>query len=151
MFGLRRFRFRSPERNREAMDRRLALIQRVVRSAVVEAESESKGLRMRIARMRRSVMSLLGQVEEREPDPSCRAELTNLEHTLVVGEQNLAQLEDHLTVLRNWNGASTASLINHVCLLSGPSNSGRGWSALARGCGADGAGVTSWSGCGSQR
>jgi hypothetical protein len=100
MFGLRRFRFRSPERNREAMDRRLALIQRVVRSAVVEAESESKGLRMRIARMRRSVMSLLGQVEEREPDPSCRAELANLEHTLVVGEQSLAQLEDHLTVLR---------------------------------------------------
>jgi hypothetical protein len=100
MFGLRRFRFRSPERDRDAMERRLALIRRVVRSGIAEAEGESKGLRIRLARTRRSVMSLLAQVQAREPDPACRAELTILERTVLAGEQNLAQLEDHLTVLR---------------------------------------------------
>jgi hypothetical protein len=100
MFGLRRFRFRSPERDRDAMERRLALIQRVVRAGIAEAEGESKGLRTRLARTRRSVMSLLAQVKDREPEPACRAELTILERTVLGGEQSLAQLEDHLTVLR---------------------------------------------------
>ena len=100
MFGLRRFRFRSPERNRETDERRLARIRGVVHSAVFEAEAEFKGLRARVARTRRSVMSPLAQVEDREPDRACRAELTNLERTLLAGEQSLAQLEDHLTALR---------------------------------------------------
>jgi hypothetical protein len=100
MFGLRRFRFRSPERNRETDERRLSGIKVVVHSAVLEAEAELKGLRARVAKTRRGVMSLLAQVEDREPDPACRAELTNLERTLRAGEQSLAQLEDHLTVLR---------------------------------------------------
>ena len=100
MFGLRRFRFRSPERNRETDERRLARIKGVVHSAVLEAEAEFKGLRARVARTRRSVMSLLAQVKERAPDPACRAEFANLERTLLAGEQSLAQLEDHLTVLR---------------------------------------------------
>jgi hypothetical protein len=100
MFGLRRFRFRSPERNRETDERRLGRIKGVVHSAVLEAEAELKGLRARVARMRRSVMSLLAGVKEREPDPACRAELANLERTLLAGERSLTQLEDHLTVLR---------------------------------------------------
>jgi hypothetical protein len=100
MFGLRRFRFRSPERNRETEERRLARIKGVVHSAVLEAEAELKGVRTRVARTRRSVMSLLAQVEEREPDPACRVELTNLERTLLAGERSLAQLDDHLTALR---------------------------------------------------
>ena len=100
MFGLLRFRFRSPERNRETDERRLARIKGVVHSAVLEAEAEFRGLRTRVARTRRSVMSLLAQVKERAPDPACRAEFANLERTLLAGEQSLAQLEDHLTVLR---------------------------------------------------
>jgi hypothetical protein len=100
MFGLRRFRFRSPERNRENDERRLARIRAVVHSAVLEAESEFRGLRIRIARTRRSVMSLRAQVEIREPDPACRAELANLESAHLAGEQSLALLDDHLTVLR---------------------------------------------------
>jgi hypothetical protein len=100
MFGLRRFRFRSPERNRETDERRLARIKGVVHFAVLEAEAEFRGLRSRVARTRRSLMSLLAQVEKRESDPACRAELANLERTLIAGEQSLAQLEDHLTVLR---------------------------------------------------
>jgi hypothetical protein len=100
MFGLRRFRFRSPERDRDAMERRLALIRRVVRSSIAEAESESKGLRVRVARTRRSVISLLAQIEDREPDPACRTELTSLERTLLAGERSVTQLEDHLAALR---------------------------------------------------
>jgi hypothetical protein len=100
MFGLRRFRFRSPERNREADVRRLARVKGAARSAVLEAEAELKGLRARVARTRRAVMSLLAQVEDREPDPLCRAELAHLKRTLLAGERSLAQLEDHLTVLR---------------------------------------------------
>jgi hypothetical protein len=92
---LRRFRFRSPKRDRDAIERRLALSPRPVRSAIAEAEGESKGLRVRIARM-----SLLAQMQDREKDPACRAELTILERTVLAGEQSLAQPEDHLTVLR---------------------------------------------------
>src|ERR1700733_12515238 len=100
MFGLRRFRFRSPERNRENDERRLARIRGTVRSAVIEAEVEFKGLQIRVAKTRRSVTSLIAQIEDREPDPACRAELTNLERNLLAGEQSIAQLKDHLTVLR---------------------------------------------------
>jgi hypothetical protein len=100
MFGLRRFRFRSPVRNRETDERRLSRIKGVMQSAVLEAEAELKGLRARVAKTRRAVMSLLAQVEDREPDPACRAELAKLERTLRAGEQSLAQLESHLTVLR---------------------------------------------------
>jgi hypothetical protein len=41
MFSLRLFRFRSLERNRESDERRIAFIQKVVRSAVAEAEAEA--------------------------------------------------------------------------------------------------------------
>jgi hypothetical protein len=101
MFGLRRFRFRSPERDRETMERRLALIQRVVRSGIAEAEAESKGLRTRLARTRRSVMSVLAQVQDRETDPACRVELTTLLNVLLSLANNKASLNwNHLTVLR---------------------------------------------------
>jgi chromosome segregation ATPase len=100
MFGLRRFRFRSPERDRESAERRLDLIRRTVRSAIADAEGESKGLRARVAKTRSSVVSLQAQVEGRETDLACRAELANLEHSLLTGERSLAQLEDHLTALR---------------------------------------------------
>jgi hypothetical protein len=100
MFGLRLFRFRSLERDRETAGRRLARIQRVVYSAVAEAESESRGLQARVAKARMSWMSLFIQVQERETDPACRAELANLEQRLVAGERSLTQLEDHVTDLR---------------------------------------------------
>jgi hypothetical protein len=104
MFGLRRFRFRSPERNRASAERRLALIQTVVRSAITEAEAESKGFRVRVAQTRSSVACLLAQVEDRETDPACRAELANFEQSLLAGERSLAQLEDHLRALRKLEG-----------------------------------------------
>jgi hypothetical protein len=100
MFGLRRFRFRSPERDQHTTGRRLAIIQRVVSSAVAEAESESKGLRRRVAKTQGSVMSLLAQVQDIEIDPAGGAELANLELSLVAGQQSLVRLEDHVLALR---------------------------------------------------
>jgi hypothetical protein len=100
MFGLRRFRFRSPERDRQSVERRLALIRRVVYSTLAEAEFESKGLRVRLARTQRSVMSLLAQAQDIEIDPACCFELANLELSLVAGQQSLARLEDQLIGLR---------------------------------------------------
>jgi hypothetical protein len=40
MFIFRLFQFRSPERDQAADDRRIALVQRAVRSAVADAEAE---------------------------------------------------------------------------------------------------------------
>jgi hypothetical protein len=100
MFGLRRFRFRSPERDRASAERRLEFIQRAVCAAVADAEAESKGLRLRVTKTRSSVVCLQAQVEGHETAPACRAELSNLEHALLTGERSLAQLEDHLTALR---------------------------------------------------
>ncbi len=99
-FGLNRFRFRSPERNREVAERRFTHINRVVRSAIAEAEAEYRGLRGRIVKARGSVMSLLGHVEHSETDAACRAQLADIEHRLIAGERSLAQLEDHLAALR---------------------------------------------------
>jgi hypothetical protein len=120
MSGLGRFRFRSPERDRQTDERRLGLIRMVARSAIAdaEAEAEAMGLRARIAEARRSAIFLVQQVDAGESIP--RPEFSNSAKQLLAIEQRLAQLEDHLTALRNWSGASTVSLISHACLLSGP-------------------------------
>jgi hypothetical protein len=107
MFSLRLFRFRSLERNRESDERRIAFIQKVVRSAVAEAEAEATGLRTRMAKSRRSVIFLVEHGESDGPDPSHRAELTSLEARLLVGEQRLAQLKDHVEFLRSIEVAAT--------------------------------------------
>jgi hypothetical protein len=101
MFSLRLFRFRSLERNRESDERRIAFIQKVVRSAVAEAEAEATGLRTRMAKSRRSVIFLVEHGESGGTDQSHRAELTSREARLLVGEQRLAQLKDHVEFLRS--------------------------------------------------
>jgi hypothetical protein len=105
MFSLRLFRFRSLERNRESDERRIAFIQKVVRSAV--AEAEVTGLRTRMAKSRRSVIFLVEHGESGGTDPSHRAEITSLEARLLVGEQRLAQLKDHVEFLRSIEVAAT--------------------------------------------
>ena len=68
--------------------------------ALAEAETELSGLRARLAETQRSVISLLAQVQDIEPDPACCFELANLELTLVAGQRDLARLGDHLIGLR---------------------------------------------------
>jgi hypothetical protein len=99
MYGLRVFRFRSLERDRETDERRIALIQRAVRSAVADAEAEAVGLRDCIAKTRRSAICL---VEQRDSDDfHHRAKLTCIEQQLLVSEQRLVRLKDHLLFLRD--------------------------------------------------
>jgi hypothetical protein len=98
VFSLRVFRFRSLERNRESDERRIALIQKVVRSAVSDAETEATGLRARLAKARRSVILLNAQIDAGEPDPS---KLVSLEQQILTAEQRLEQLKNHLLFLRN--------------------------------------------------
>jgi hypothetical protein len=108
MPDLRRLlRFRSPERNRETDARRLALIRRVVRSAIADAEAETKGLRARIAKARRSAIFLVAQSDDGKADPSHHADLTRLEPVLRAAEDRLAQLKEHLAHLRKLESATT--------------------------------------------
>jgi hypothetical protein len=94
-----RFRFRSPDRNRETDERRFGLIRMVVRSAIADAEVEATGLRSRIAEARRSAIFLVPQVDDDESAATRRAELTKRSQLLLAIEQRLAQLEDHLAHL----------------------------------------------------
>jgi hypothetical protein len=64
MFGLRLFQFRSRKRDQATDEQRLALIRKVVRSAVADAQAESKGLRVRIASARSSVTFLIAKVDD---------------------------------------------------------------------------------------
>jgi hypothetical protein len=104
VFGLSRFRFRSPERNRETDERRLAQIWKAARSAVADAEAESKGLRVRIAKARRSAILLLGQVDSGDADPNERTRFTS---DLLTAEQRMVQLNDHIAFFRNIEIAAT--------------------------------------------
>jgi hypothetical protein len=90
-----RFRFRSPERDRESDERRFGLVRMTVRSAIGNAETEAKGLRARIVEARRSAMFLVGH-----DGAPADAALKTRDNQLRTIEQRLAQLEDHLTALR---------------------------------------------------
>jgi hypothetical protein len=101
MFGFRIFRFRSLERDRTTDERRVALSQKVVLSAVAEAEAEAKRLRVRISKVRSSAIFLVERVDDHEPYPTRRADLTSVEKHLLANERRLAQLKDHLAFLRS--------------------------------------------------
>jgi hypothetical protein len=101
MFSLRTFRFRSLQRNRETDERRAALIQKTIRSAIADAKAEATGLRARIAKTQTSAVFLVEQIDGGELDSSHRAKLTPLEKDLFTAEERLAQLKVHLEYLRN--------------------------------------------------
>ena len=107
MYVFRLFSFRSPDRDRETDSRRIALVQRAVRSAIKDAEAEVIGLRTRIAKARTSVTSLLAQIEDGDAGAGCRAELNNVEQRLLSGERRLAQMKEHLELLRELEGVAT--------------------------------------------
>jgi hypothetical protein len=95
-----RFRFRSPERDRENDERRFGLIRTVARSAIADAETEAEGLRARIAEGRRSAIFVVQPNDHGEYGSTNRAALETREGHLLAIERRLAQLEDHLTALR---------------------------------------------------
>jgi septation ring formation regulator EzrA len=99
MFDLQLFRFRSSRRDTHTDEQRLALIQKVVRSALANAQTEYKGLRARITSARSSATFLAANVEGGASGHG--GELSRLEQELIAAERRLAQLTDHLAVLRN--------------------------------------------------
>ena len=107
MFIFRLFQFRSPERDEATDKRRIELVQRAVHSAIADAEAEMKGLRIRITKARTTVTSLLAHIEDGDPDPACRAQLSNVEQRLLAGERRLAQMKEHLARLREMEGVAT--------------------------------------------
>jgi hypothetical protein len=60
-----------------------------------------------MSKSRRSVIFLVEHGESGGTAPSHRAELTSLEARLLVGEQRLAQLKDHVEFLRSIEVAAT--------------------------------------------
>jgi hypothetical protein len=72
MSGLSRFRFRSPERDRQTDERSFGMIQIVMRSAIADAEAEATGRRARIAEARRSGIFLVWRDDDRTSAPSNR-------------------------------------------------------------------------------
>jgi hypothetical protein len=106
MFFFRLFQFRSPDRDRETDRRRIALVQKALRSAVADAEAEVRGLRTRIAKARMSLTSLLAQIEDGDPEPARGAQLNNAEQRLLAGERRLMQMKEHLARLREIEGAA---------------------------------------------
>jgi formiminotetrahydrofolate cyclodeaminase len=107
MFSLRLARFCSLWRNQQTDERRIAFVQKAVLSAVADAEAEAAVLHVSVAKTRTSVTMLLAQIEDGDPNPTCRTELTNLEQRLRVGERRLAQLKDHLAILQRLENATT--------------------------------------------
>jgi hypothetical protein len=106
MFFFRLFQFRSPDRDQETDNRRVALVQKALRSAVADAEAEVKGLRIRIAKARMSLTSLLAQIEDGDPEPALGAQLNSAEQRLLAGEQRLKQMKEHLARLREIEGSA---------------------------------------------
>jgi hypothetical protein len=108
MSSVREFRFRSPERNRESDERRIALIQKIVSSAVADATAEATGIRARIAQAQRSLIFPVERVPSSEGEAaSRRADLMRLEQQLLAAEVRLLELRDHLAFLRNLEFAAT--------------------------------------------
>jgi hypothetical protein len=99
MSSVREFRFRSPERDRATDANRIALIQKVVSSAVADATAEATGLRARIAQAQRSLIFPVERVPRSEADESRRADLARLERQLLAAETRLVEVRDHLAFL----------------------------------------------------
>ncbi len=103
MFGLRRFRFRSLERDGDAMERRLARIQKAVRSGIAEAEGspfraplmDSRVERLPIAHGGANSNASLGIEARRTP---CR-------HRSELGKNAMRPPRDY-----RWNPIETAPL-----------------------------------------
>jgi hypothetical protein len=109
MFNFWLFNFRSPARDRESDETRLALIQQTVRSAITNAERELNGVRARLESARRSASlvantrGLGGEATDLQP--------RTVEERLVVGEKRIVQLKEHLAGLRRME--STVTDISH--------------------------------------
>jgi hypothetical protein len=107
MFSPGLYRFRSAERNREVDNRRFALIQRAVRTALAEAEAEASGLGARIAKARRALFFLKECRRAESCPPDNDVELATIEKSLRTAEGRIEQLRDHIVVLNTFEQAAS--------------------------------------------
>ena len=94
------FRSRSPERDRETDQARLAHIHQTVRTCVTNAESELTGLGARLEKARHSASMLVGNIDNSEHDEASRSELRSAEERLLAAERRIVQLKDHIAALQ---------------------------------------------------
>ena len=106
-----RFRFRSPQRDRQTDRARLMRIQQNVRAAVTDAEHELTGLRTRLEKARQSATFLLGGMEGGEHGEARVSEIKSVEARLLVADRRIAQLKDHIAALRRVEGAINIELM----------------------------------------
>jgi predicted nucleic acid-binding Zn-ribbon protein len=94
------FRSRSPQRDRETDQARLARIHQTVRTCVTNAESELNGLRARLEKAQHSASMLVGNIDNNEHDEASRSELRSAEERLLATERRIVQLKDHIAALQ---------------------------------------------------
>jgi hypothetical protein len=107
MFIFRLSQFRSRKRDHATDNRRIALVQGAVLSAIADAEAEVKGLQSRITKARTSVTFLAALIEDGDLDPAGRAQLIDFEQRLLAGERRLAQMKEHVARLRELEVVAT--------------------------------------------
>jgi len=100
MLNLRLFDFRAPQRDRESDRARLAAICKTVSAAVTDAETELRGLRIRLESARQSAAMLFTNLENGNLEASSRSELKSVEVRLLAAERRVKQLVDHLATLQ---------------------------------------------------
>jgi len=93
-----RFRFRSARRDESSDAKRLGAIERTIRNAISDIESEKDGLarRMKDARDRASISVGSDASEYLDREPSVERELSSSENELISAAQRVRQLNAQL-------------------------------------------------------
>jgi len=110
LFRLPEFRFRSPQRDKETDQARLAGIHHAARSAVTNAEHELSGIRARLEKARQTAAMLLGSLDSGGRDDAHGSELRGAEERLLVAERRMVQLKAHLAALQRIESALNIEL-----------------------------------------
>jgi hypothetical protein len=94
------FRFRSAQRDRECDRARLTRFHQTVRSAITDADRELNGLRARLEKARQSAAMLLGNMESGDHNEGHDSKMRSVEERLLVAENRIVQLKEHLAALQ---------------------------------------------------
>lgn len=111
-----RFRFRSPERDKEGDTARISSVRRAIESAVLRAEDEMNGLSRRVEQGRTEAAFLCGNEISGgafgDREAAQERKLRIAEERLRSGELRIAELRDHLAKLRAVEDVFEANFTN---------------------------------------
>src|SRR5579871_3269057 len=104
--------FRSPERDRETDERRVAAIRGAAREALAAAEREKSALGVRLEEARTSATILAGTdtYEHEDREPGRAAELSRSEAQMSRAEQRLVELDAHISKLKRIEAAIVSEM-----------------------------------------